>query len=167
MSSQAMATMLNGSYFTPAYYISPGEVNPHIEQAGQFASKGYLVTPMNYSYALSRVVDPGADAGRIAEWRDNTNPRSIVLSDRVLQSSGEVTSTGVVKPNLRRSVWTTTDGQWRGSAAHGDTTVDFIPTWTVSTRYRVSTASDAALVTNVPDDLFAPAGAADAYQIRE
>jgi hypothetical protein len=163
LGSLSFAILLNGNFFTPGYMINPAETNTAIQAQ---ATPG-RVTPNNYSYAVSRAVDPLADDGRIAEWRDNTNTEAVVVSDRVLKSGHETEYGEVVAPNLRRSIWTTTDGDWRGSVVFGDNSITFLTTSVTATKYLTSIVPMAPVSDNPKDDLFSPEGAADAFMIRD
>jgi hypothetical protein len=151
----SMAVLLNGNYLTPAYLINPKETNRSIKPVGQSG----MVTSMNYSYAVSKAVEPATDKGRIAEWRDNTNPQAVVLSDRVLKSGVEPAPGEAVPPRLQRSTWTKRDGDWRGGVVLGDNSALFLTRSTLaSTKY--------GEIVNTDDNLFTRSGPDDAFQFR-
>lgn len=152
----AMATLLNGNYFVPAYMVNPQETNPNIKTLD---STG-IVTSANYSYAISKAGDPDADKGRVAEWRDNTNTQAAVLSDRVLKSGAEPGAQEAVPAAQQRSTWTQTDGDWRGSVVFGDNSTSFLTTSTLPKSKYADTLHE-------QDNLFEDAGADDAFQVRE
>jgi hypothetical protein len=164
IASLSMAILLNGNFFTPGYLINPAETNTLLIKPRLTPG---LITPDNFSYSVSRAEDPVADAGRIAEWRDNTNTQAAVVSDRVLKGGAEAGPGEVVAPSLRRSVWTTTDGDWRGSVVFGDNSTTFLTTHTTATKYLNSKEPGAGYSENPKDDLFTPEGPADAFMIRD
>jgi len=133
----SFALLLNGNYFTPAYAINPAETNAAITALTQTT----LVTTGNYSYSVSQVSATAAgnpaDTGRAPEWKDNTNTQALVLTDRVLNGTSELAdgTTDIATTNYR-STWTSTDGDWRGSAVFGDNSTTFLTTCTaLTTKY--------------------------------
>src|SRR5262249_28108486 len=116
--SNAMAYLLNGNYFTPQYLINPAETNHSIHPA----SPG-VIDLNNYSYAVSEIADAIGDRGRRMEWKDNTNTQAAVVSDRTFNNGAE--ATGQVSPNDQRSIWSNSNGDWRGSLVFGDNSTTF------------------------------------------
>jgi prepilin-type N-terminal cleavage/methylation domain-containing protein len=141
-----LARLLNGSYFTPGYLISPAETNTAtIVTASATAASGAAMTTAQTSYALSQVqfgiVATGggaistSDTGRAPEWKDNTNTLAVVLGDRVLSQGSEFAGVTDITAASARSIWTTTDGDWRGGVVFGDNSTSFLTTTTTSTKY--------------------------------
>lgn len=156
-----MALLLNGTYFVPAYAVNPGETNSVITAIGAQSTVAN-VTSANYSYCLSQVVTSATIAGatpdqtgRANEWKDNTNTSAAVISDRILYTSASTESPGVADLSATniascRSVWTSTDGDWRGSVVFGDNSTLFMTTIVVtSTRYGSVTNSNDNIFTTV------------------
>jgi prepilin-type N-terminal cleavage/methylation domain-containing protein len=155
------AQLLNGNYFTPGYLINPAETNNSI--ASFVAVGGSSIGSVHSSYASLSATSAAADSVRRSEFKDNTNTQAAILGDRVVSQAGNETA-GSVAAASQRSVWTTTDGDWRGSVVFGDNSTTFLTSSLVpTTKYGTQTNSN-------NDNLFLPAdgsnSAANAYFIR-
>ncbi len=136
--------LLDESYFTGEYVISPGETKT------QWTS-GDLLTA-NYSFTMLAI----SEGPERTEWKDTINTEALVVSDRMASGTpGTATS--------YTSVWTTDAGDWRGSTAWNDNHVKFEQTATgFTTKYgsTVNSAdddifSDAAITTGDAEMVFA------------
>jgi prepilin-type N-terminal cleavage/methylation domain-containing protein len=133
--------LINGSFIAPALLLNP--------QDALTVWSTNSVTTANHSYALLRVttnVGSGDDSGRLAEWKDNANGAAVLISDRNI-------GTDNVDSNVK-SLWTTSSGDWRGSACWGDNHVGF----ELSNRLTTTTIYNSVKTTN--DNLFVTASAA-------
>ena len=114
--------MLDEKYFTGEYIISPAENKIALTKTG------IKPTTENYSYALLNLCV--LDSPRIAEWKDVSNPKAAVASDRAvaLNDTGDIKS---VHTNQ------SPDGgsEWRGSVAWNDNHVTFEATHILATQY--------------------------------
>jgi prepilin-type N-terminal cleavage/methylation domain-containing protein len=122
MNVVAFSQLLDGNYFTREYAISPGETTAGI--AVTTATNGAVTTAFK-SYALSQITS-SAEL-RMAEWKDNTNTEAVVVSDRV-QTGTNATDSEVltdIGTTAARSIWTTSQGDWRGSVTMGDNSTSF------------------------------------------
>lgn len=128
LGSCSFAILLNGNFFTPAYAISPGETNSAIKAApGQ--NPAYTITTGEYSYAILQATKATtadtSNAGRNSEFKDNTNTEAVIISDRPLNAAAEAGAMATVASASLRSIWTTTDADWRGSVTKGDNSTAF------------------------------------------
>jgi prepilin-type N-terminal cleavage/methylation domain-containing protein len=128
--SQGHAQLLNGNYFTPGYLINPAETNNSI--VSTVAAVGVSVGSIRSSYASLSATSAAVDSIRRSEFKDNTNTQAAILGDRVVTGNG-VETAGSAATNVQRSVWTTTDGDWRGSVVFGDNSTSFLTTSLVAT----------------------------------
>ncbi len=143
--------MLNGSFFTPGYAISPSETEARYE----WAFSGAVVVD-NYSYAMlqtdgtpGQVVADPQTPHRVHEWSQTLNTQSIVMSDR---------NTGANATSAVDSVHSGSPGQWKGSILWNDNHVAFEQTHILPTRY------DNGPMNN-QDNLFEASGDTDAHLI--
>ncbi|MEO1236840.1 MAG: prepilin-type N-terminal cleavage/methylation domain-containing protein [Planctomycetota bacterium] len=127
-----MNLLLNGNYFTPDYIVSPADTDTVVAVLlpGQ---EEYAITTQNHSYAMLRIGDAAADAGRRDEWKETLNANAIVLSDR---------NTGT--PDRLSSVWTERlSGDWRGGVVRNDNSTAFeLTTVFEATKYGRYAAND-------------------------
>ncbi|MEX1091025.1 MAG: DUF4190 domain-containing protein [Phycisphaeraceae bacterium] len=138
-----IARLLNGSFFTPEYAISPSETDPAINQC----VPGLVITS-NCSYAMLSIANIGA---RRHEWRATTNSQAAVISDRNI---------GGALPTQYQSNHTTKRGEWRGSVSWNDNHTEFMTTPIMPiTKYDQTT--------NTNDDLFAATGPDDALMVHD
>jgi len=145
--SAGHAQLLNGNYFTPGYLINPAETNNTI--ASYVATTGSSVGSIRSSYASLSATSAAADSIRRSEFKDNTNTQAAILGDRVASSAAE--TAGSLAAANQRSVWTTTDGDWRGSVVFGDNSTSFLTTsLAATTKYGSQTNTG-------NDNLFLPA----------
>lgn len=148
---QRYQILLDGSYFTGDYAISPMETRPTWKP-------GSVVTSSNYSFAMLQL-NPGAsfDPGkplvdgtphaRRKEWRDTINTEAPVITDR---------NTGT--PAAPDSIHGSASGHWRGSVGYNDNHVVFETTHIIpKTVY--------STVTHSSDHLFEASGGDDALMI--
>ncbi len=89
----------------------------------------------NYSYAWLSISNTSAEAGRLAEWKDNANSQAVLIGDRDINSANADDVINV------RSVWTTANGDWKGNIVWGDNHAEFTQTNWQSTRYQASVAT--------------------------
>jgi len=75
------------------------------------------VTREHYSYAMLRIDSEATDAERLGKWKDNANARALLISDRN-------TGPGVADSQVM-SLWTTTNGDWKGNIVRGDNSAEF------------------------------------------
>ena len=108
--------MLNGQYFTGELAINPADSKTKWTSGN--------VTTFNFSYALLSISNTTAEAGRLAEWKDNANSQAVMISDRGLNGAGDALGVEIALGNLR-SVWTTTNGDWKGNLVWGDNHAGF------------------------------------------
>jgi len=124
--------LLTGSFVSPQLLLNPAD------SLSVWSTNS--VTTANHSYALLRITTNTNDSGRQAEWRDNANGAAVLISDRNIGT--DASDNGV------KSLWTTTAGDWRGSAAWGDNHVGF----ELNNRLTTTTVYNAIKQTN--DNLF-------------
>ena len=133
-----MWILLDGSFITPEYAISPSETEPIFAYSGTGA-----LTSDHYSYAFlnyektggvqtdsrtgeqTYAVDPST-AGRAAEWQQTLNSQAIVLSDR---------NTGTDGTQWVDSIHSGSPGSWTGSVLWNDNHVAFEPSQYYETKY--------------------------------
>jgi prepilin-type N-terminal cleavage/methylation domain-containing protein len=114
-----LEVMLRRDYFNPDYIISPGETRTAWTHGANVLEKE------NYSYALLRITTTGNPPRlddedlRNGEWRETSNGQAVVVSDRNARTDNDSDDTNA------RSIWTTTDGDWRGSVGWNDNHVTF------------------------------------------
>jgi prepilin-type N-terminal cleavage/methylation domain-containing protein len=152
--------LVRGEYFGPDFVMSPGESKPLWLGPGSNTIMGRNMM----SYAVVQLApQPGnADTGggtpaangspldptflRNGEWRDTTNSLAPVVTDRNIwqDASGAMTENAL---NRAQSIWTTNQGDWRGSVGWNDNHVTFETSQIVSqTQYgRGRIAQDDAL----------------------
>ncbi len=116
--------LLDEAYFTGEYVVSPAEVKTAW-------TSGDLATAQ-YSYSMLLLGLPGW----AAEWKDTINTEAIVVSDRAVNFTGPTLSD-------LRSIWTSEQGDWRGSLAWNDNHVTFEQTCAGFTTKYGSTVNDA------------------------
>lgn len=109
------AILLNGSYFTPEYAISPLEPNKVKAMPGSTP-----ITTANYSYALLSVADPTADKGRRAEWFDTQNSQTPIAGDRSKAIDPRMTTT-----SIHVKATSTSSSDWQGNVVWNDNHVTF------------------------------------------
>ncbi len=109
--------LLDGSYITGAYVISPAEDKTEWTIGS--------VDQNNYSYAMLRIhyraqgmgFAPNLTAARNEEWRNTLNAQAVVVADRNTGSNGV---------NAVSSIHTTREsGKWEGSVAFNDGRVTY------------------------------------------
>ena len=118
--------LLDEAYFTGEYVVSPAEVKTSW-------TSGNLGTSQ-YSYAMLGIANSQFERN---EWKDTINTEALVVSDRV--------ATLGIDYDDQTSVWTTDNGDWRGSLAWNDNHVKFEQTNSgFTTKYgsHVNSASD-------------------------
>jgi type II secretory pathway pseudopilin PulG len=130
--------LLNGSFFTPDYLISPSETDGAI---APYAVGSGPVDKDHYSYALlsfekqnMTINDPTTQGypptaqslPRVAEWQQTLNSQAILVSDR---------NTGTNADTQVQSIHTDSPGDWRGSVLWGDNHVAFENQPTFETKY--------------------------------
>jgi type II secretory pathway pseudopilin PulG len=138
-----MLPLLKGNYFTPGYLINPAETDQSIQA---WSGTGPF-TANNWSYAALQVP---AGGGRYKEWRDTSNPKALVLSDR---NTGRDNDANVT------SVWTIKPGDWRGTVAFNDNSTSFLITHHADLKYDEKATKD--------DNIFEKLGDDDAYVVHE
>jgi prepilin-type N-terminal cleavage/methylation domain-containing protein len=139
--------LLNGQYIGADLAISPADSKVKW-------TSGTLDTAQ-HSYAVLEWADTANSAGRLSEWRDNANSQAVIAGDRNFNqgAAADSSDTGV------RSLWTTTNGDWKGNLVWGDNHAEFVQSNRgFTTRYLASSQTN--------DNLFAqgdqnPAGATD------
>jgi prepilin-type N-terminal cleavage/methylation domain-containing protein len=112
--------MLNGQYFTGELAINPADSKTKWTSG--------RVTTANFSYALLSITNTTTEAGRLAEWKDNANSQAVMMGDRGLNGVTDnetATNGGVIALLNLRSVWTTTNGDWKGNLVWGDNHAGF------------------------------------------
>ena len=109
------ALLMNGSYFTPEYAISPLEPNKVKATPGSTP-----ITTANYSYALLSVADPTADKGRREEWTDTNNSQTPIAGDRSKAIDPTMTTTSI---HVQTTSTAPTD--WQGNVVWNDNHVTF------------------------------------------
>jgi prepilin-type N-terminal cleavage/methylation domain-containing protein len=128
---------------------------------GQFIASDLLINPQdtltkyttgtlstaNHSYAVSAwVSNTNVDQGRRDEWKDNANGQSVLITDR---NSNTVAANSIEDSTTNRSVWTTANGDWKGSMVWGDNHAEFAQTSNnYTTRYNSTTQTGDALFHN-------------------
>jgi len=93
------------------------------------------VSTGSYSYAFLSIQNTTSEAGRLAEWKDNANSQAVLIGDRDINSANADDAANV------RSVWTTTNGDWKGNIVWGDNHAEYTQTNWQSTRYQASVAT--------------------------
>lgn len=143
--------LLNGSFFTPDYAISPSETDVRYD----WAYSG-PVTVDHYSYAMlqfdgtpGQVVADPQTPHRVHEWSQTLNTQAIVAGDR---------NTGTNATSAVDSIHSGSSGQWRGSVLWNDNHVAFEQTHILPTRYGSGPE-------NNQDNLFEAVDDTDAYLI--
>jgi prepilin-type N-terminal cleavage/methylation domain-containing protein len=138
-----------GSTVSARYYILlngqfvPGDLLINPQDSKNKWTTGAVTTNM-YSYAMLKISSTADDAGRISEWRDNANSQAIFITDR---NNGTSQADSDVK-----SLWTTTNSDWRGNLVWGDNHAEFVQSdRAFTTRYQSVTATN--------DNIFAIANA--------
>ncbi len=109
------AILMNGSYFTPEYAISPLEPNKVKAAPGSTP-----LTSANYSYALFSVADPTADKGRRAEWFDTQNSQAPIAGDR-----GKAIDPTMRTTSIHVQTTTAAPNDWQGNVVWNDNHVTF------------------------------------------
>jgi prepilin-type N-terminal cleavage/methylation domain-containing protein len=137
---ERMKSMVDARFVTPSMLVSPVEAD---ERITIWDGRGPL-TPLNYSYSLLQIPAAGP---RREEWRDNTNTRAVIVSDR---NTGTDAQSGI------QSIWTD-PGEWRGVVAFGDNSTGFLGKPDIDLKYGKVETRD--------DHLFIRAGDYDAYMI--
>ena len=132
--------MLLGNYFTGEYIISPADSKTEWTTTGNDFMTDF------YSYSLPQTCqtntdlnvltaaqEAGADraqnsaefwAGNLAEWRDTLNSQAFVVADRISDDTPNVPNS-IANWATIASIWTSEEGDWRGSVAWNDNHVDF------------------------------------------
>lgn len=150
--------LLNGSYMAPIYCTSPGETNAAITQVGP-ATNSITIGTGAYSYCFSQVNTTGtagaipSDTGRATEWKDNSTSQTVVVSDRMIYTASATESFGSADEpagNIAaaRSIWTSVDGDWKGTVVFGDNSTQFLTTMVIPvTKYGLTTTTSDNLFT--------------------
>jgi len=128
--------LLNGQYIGSDLAISPADSKVKW-------TSGTLDTAQ-HSYAMLEWADTANSSGRLAEWRDNANSQAVIAGDRNFNqgAAADSSDTGV------RSLWTTTNGDWKGNLVWGDNHAEFVQSNRgFTTRYLASSQTN--------DNLFA------------
>jgi prepilin-type N-terminal cleavage/methylation domain-containing protein len=139
--SNRWAILLNGSFFSPEYVISPsesklsGDVTTGITRADTASGSAIICTDTggHVSYAMLEI---GADQdttapGRFGAWKDTSNTESLILSDRcelggVLGGGGALNTTSIhVSTTDSATDDTTTQAYWQGTIGWNDNHVGF------------------------------------------
>lgn len=102
--------LLNGQYIPGTLMVNP--------QDSKTTWTTGAVSTANYSYAMLNITSTTNDAGRLSEWRDNANSQALFISDRNTGSSNNDTDV--------KSLWTTTNSDWRGNVVWGDNHAEFV-----------------------------------------
>lgn len=129
------AIMLETSYFTPEYVISPADSG--LKELPDTTATGANVSNANYSYAMLSIhLQPNGTAWnnsagtwqateRGREWKDTANTQAIVLSDRAIADNGVAGNVSIGFEEYH-SVWTEPGSlEWSGSALRNDGSVGF------------------------------------------
>lgn len=155
--------LLEGSYFTPDYAISPSETDPSVfaYNSGPSVQSAPVVwdsTMRHYSYAMlsidgtpGQVVADSQTPHRVHEWNQTLNLQAVVMGDR---NTGSNATSGVSSFHSNRS------GEWKGTVLWNDNHVAFEQTHILQTRYGNGPA-------NSQDNLFSASGDTDAYLIHQ
>lgn len=110
------ARLINGSYFTPEYAISPLETKAKVAVNND-------ITNANYSYAVLRVFDlAGAGNQRRVEWSDTQNSQAPVAGDRNYVLDGTL-ATASIHSTVPKAAATSKD--WQGNIVWNDNHVTF------------------------------------------
>jgi prepilin-type N-terminal cleavage/methylation domain-containing protein len=140
--------LLNGSFIAGDLLINDQET------LTKWSDSTKLPSTDQFSYVPLRIADSstatdfGNQAGRAAEWRDNANSQSILISDR--------NTAAAPLSNKVRSVWSTSTGtqaDWKGVVLWGDNHAEFLN----ATNARLGTLSlntKYANIINTDDFLF-------------
>ncbi len=119
--------MLDGSFFTGKYAISP------LETKIEWTSISVVITTDYYSYAMlgldlddDNSVDP---AGRVRGWADSLGTDTPVIGDR---NTGSDAAGGGNVSSIHTEL---NGGDWRGSLAYGDNHVNFETTHQLDARF--------------------------------
>ncbi|MCE9589376.1 MAG: prepilin-type N-terminal cleavage/methylation domain-containing protein [Planctomycetes bacterium] len=144
--STRWAILLNGSFFSPEYLISPSETKVSASTSTGISRASTLVGSAvslisanaggNSSYAVlqisTAVGDSTGNQGRFAAWRDTNNTEAIMLGDRgkltagSTPSDGALTTTSIhVSDTLSASADSVTQNAWRGTIGWNDNHVNF------------------------------------------
>ena len=135
--------MFDGDFFSPAYAVSPSEIDPLITE---YEGTG-PVTVNDYSYALLGLTDNTSNPAqsRVDEWSQTLNSQAVVVSDRTITESNPLSIhdfLGGGEDFIDTNIWT-------GSVLWNDNHVAFegTPNARFETRY-----SNGPL--NLSDDIF-------------
>ena len=128
--------LLDGSFITPEYAISPLENDSSIKP---FVPGGQ-VTKNNYSYAMLQI----SEGQRMAEWSQTINSHAVVMSDRNTGTEAEPASINGGSP-------------WNGAVLWNDNRVSYELSDTVEAKYGNGMVG--------PDKLFESTGPDDALLI--
>lgn len=122
--------MFRAELFTPEYAISPGETKERTPWPG--GENDEVLKSQHYSYAIARLPGPTSSSWtsweRLKEWSATLNSRATPLADRNVPSDGHPVDDEV------RSIWTKSDGDWRGSVVWNDNHVTFESSHRMDTR---------------------------------
>jgi type II secretory pathway pseudopilin PulG len=110
--------MLNGNYFTGDLAINPVDASKVRWTSGE-------VRKSHFSYGMLSIADSATEAGRVAEWKDNANTQAVIMGDRALSGGADLGVGAEVATANIRSVWTTTNGDWKGCLVWGDNHAGF------------------------------------------
>lgn len=116
--------LLNGIYVPPSMLCSPGDSAKPWETGALSTSQ--------FSYALLHIASASTESGRIAEWRDHANSKSVIMTDRNISQDNPG---GNDDANVQ-SIWTVQTGVWNGIINWGDNHTEFVKTHVgLDTRY--------------------------------
>ncbi len=145
-----MAVLLTNDFFTGEIAINPADTRtPWTDESVGDVTLDHL------SYALAEIA---GDSARRSVWRADLNHQVVIGSDR---NAGP--ERGRPLGTIHRVPAGAPDDSWRGSVAWADIHVAFEPTHVLETAYGPAETR----VVNPADDLFHPAGDADAWQVFE
>jgi len=125
--SERLYQLLNGNFIGGQLAINPQDTLSKWTTGA--------VSTGSYSYAFLSIGNTTAEAGRLAEWKDNANSQAVLIGDRDINSANADDAANV------RSVWTTTNGDWKGNIVWGDNHAEYTQTNWQSTRYQASVAT--------------------------
>jgi prepilin-type N-terminal cleavage/methylation domain-containing protein len=143
--------LLDGDYFTPGYAIAPAEPGNKSEFDTSSGEAASLMETANLSYAMLEIATGGT--GRQAEWEDETNSRSLVVSDRAMDQS------------TQKSIWD--ESSWRGSGTFDDNHSEFLSSNTLDeSKYgQGSLVTDDTLFGKEDDTSSTPQSGNDAFMV--
>lgn len=139
--SNRWAILLNGSFFSPEYVISPSEskissdVTTGIVRAETASGSSIICsdTGGNVSYAMLHIADDSSTPapGRFGAWKDTSNTEALILSDRCEQGGpigggGALNTTSIhVSTTDSATSDTATQAYWQGTVGWNDNHVGF------------------------------------------